>query len=350
MRIVSMPSEKTRAIPAILLFLALMLPSLAHARQAFDVSCNNVADMDVYRILNTHDYLQTDDCFVHILAIELTQDGGAMLRKAIDHAPFRKYAYDGREAAKRDMAVRANGTYVRSDDPVWDGYGDNGIILTIIDKERALQTARMICPDKAPTTVRIPGQAPSERMRRHWRARSGKPGQPDGPPLSHRFPPPLPQPIAEPAFPVSCGNVTGIRIAMHPAEKLETWTSSGYLYFVTLTLAPDAGVALETVKHAAPERALMRNGQTYHHRYVVLTAQGVALQPTPSALDSFNVGRVHLAAATWDGAFGMARQVCPGLVPDTLRVFGPYDMRIVRISATPGAASRPEQRPATPLP
>ena len=124
---------------------------------------------------------------------------------------------------------------------------------------------------------------------------------------------------AQPEFPVSCENVTGIRIMRFESERWEKTmgmpSENGYFYYFNMRLNEESTAALIALRNATPHENISYNGWTCSYRNIRITVNGEPLISSAPVWNVYNGLGILLPFVRKEDALEAARRVCPTLTP-----------------------------------
>ncbi len=145
------------------LLILLMVPANAYSQGTYDVSCSNVAWMEVIRIEANRWNVQSPNKYFHVLYLELKHEAAKELVALRKSQPTLHKVYRGDDYYPPDMIITANGKPLRNDIPAMTGFCIQGISIPIIREEDAFAAARQVCPALVPDKITIDGHYDKER-------------------------------------------------------------------------------------------------------------------------------------------------------------------------------------------
>lgn len=138
-------------------FVVLLISTNAWAESRLVLSCSDVTNIEVWRLRGEVWQPLPTDGYHYVLVISLTAEAQARMKQVYDSTKKELFLVgDQRHMAKR-ITIWAGKRRILSDSPIWDNFSGPGPIITKKTKEAAFETARMICPDKAPTIMLTDG-------------------------------------------------------------------------------------------------------------------------------------------------------------------------------------------------
>ena len=142
----------------LLLFLLLLVPSAAFSQATYDLNCDNVAKIRIFRLEAAGWQIDTPQGYFHILALDLTPDAAQGFGIRLKTAPMTHFQYNGMNLRKENLTITANGGSLKNDTPAMTGFSDQGIDIAIIREQDAFDAARAVCPALVPAKVLEDGQ------------------------------------------------------------------------------------------------------------------------------------------------------------------------------------------------
>jgi len=123
-------------------------------------------------------------------------------------------------------------------------------------------------------------------------------------------------------FPVSCENVTEIRIMRFESERWEKTmgmpSENGYFYYFNMLLNEESTAALIALRNATPHENISYNGWTCSYRNIRITVNGEPLISSAPVWNVYNGLGILLPFVRKEDALEAARRVCPTLEPERL--------------------------------
>ena len=142
---------------AVLLF-CLLLPATAFSQAIYDLSCENVAMIRIFRLKAADWQIQSYGGYLYLLALDLKPDAAKTFGKLLKATPTIVLRYNGVSTQAKNLIITANGGPLRSDIPTMTGLEEQGMLIPIFLKDDAFDTARSVCPALVPAKVLIDGQ------------------------------------------------------------------------------------------------------------------------------------------------------------------------------------------------
>ncbi len=140
-----------------LLLLLLLIPATAFPQEVYDVSCRNVAAIDIIRVKDTYWNIESYQGHFHVLGLDLKPDAAKEFVKLRMATPTICVRYRGDDCYTKDITITANGKPLRNDAPAMTGFADQGFAIPIIREKDAFEAARAVCPALVPDKVLIDG-------------------------------------------------------------------------------------------------------------------------------------------------------------------------------------------------
>lgn len=145
-----------------LLFLLLLLPSMAFAGSPFDISCDNITS--IYIIRGNDQFLKqpTPQGIYHAVTFSLKPEARDGFRNFVEASQQAQLSHDAREEhAYTALSITANGKPLQCDIKEIRGYGGTKVCTFILREKDAFDTARAVCPT-APIELIIVPQMPGQ--------------------------------------------------------------------------------------------------------------------------------------------------------------------------------------------
>ncbi|MHC1700690.1 MAG: hypothetical protein AB9900_06895 [Humidesulfovibrio sp.] len=136
----------------------LLLPATAFPQAIYDVSCDNVARIRIFRLKADKWKIESYGGYFHLLVLDLKPDAAKDFGRLLHATPTLDLQLKGIHYHPKNLILTANGGPLRDDIPGLTGMSEQGILLTIFLKEDAFDTARSVCPALVPTKVLLDGQ------------------------------------------------------------------------------------------------------------------------------------------------------------------------------------------------
>lgn len=137
----------------LLLTVLLLLPSAAFSQAIYDVSCDNVASIRIFRLKADTWKIESYGGYFHLLALDLKPDASQNFGRLLNRTPTVDILLKGVHYHPKNLILTANGGPLRNDMPGLTGMSEQGILITIFLKEDAFDAARSVCPALVPAGV-----------------------------------------------------------------------------------------------------------------------------------------------------------------------------------------------------
>lgn len=129
----------------------LLLPSAAFSQAIYDLSCDNVSGMQIFRLKADKWKIESYGGYFHLLALDLKPDAAQDFGRLLSKTPTIDLLLKGVHYHPKNLILTANGGPLRDDMPGMTGMSEQGVLITIFLKEDAFDAARSVCPALVPT-------------------------------------------------------------------------------------------------------------------------------------------------------------------------------------------------------
>ncbi|GAB7079695.1 hypothetical protein [Megalodesulfovibrio paquesii] len=151
------------------------------------------------------------------------------------------------------------------------------------------------------------------------------------PPSAHAipYPPAHPERVESPTFEIDCGLVASMQLLRDRDFHWRDRSLDGHVYYLAVTLHPDAGRVFGRFVQAQPERRVGEGPGAVTRQHVQLAARGQRICSDLPALDGLDETGAVLSWRTLPAALAAANTICPEKAPITMRVPRTFGMEEV---------------------
>jgi len=150
-------------VKTFLLFLLLLLPTAAFSQTIYDVSCDNVARIRIFRLKAADWEIESYGGYFHLLVLDLKPNAAKDFGRLLDATPTIDLQFNGVHHQPKSLILTAHGSPLRDDNPCMTGMSEQGILITRFLKEDAFDAARAVCPALVLELIVPPGPPPFGR-------------------------------------------------------------------------------------------------------------------------------------------------------------------------------------------
>lgn len=143
---------------AVFFFMLCIWVPMAFAQSAYEVTCDNVTDIELYRYRAKDWRLDTSTGYIHVLVLRLKAEGAEEFMLVRDNAPHKSIEFCGKEFLIPDLMITAKGQELPNDSSALTGFANHSISLAIVGEEDAFAAARLVCQERGPDQVLAEGR------------------------------------------------------------------------------------------------------------------------------------------------------------------------------------------------
>ena len=132
--------------------------------------------------------------------------------------------------------------------------------------------------------------------------------------------------FAQAKFSLSCENVTKIHIGQFETKYWPVESEDGYFYILLAELTEDAGEKLMALDKATPySYSPKKDGVVSKFKDIAIITQGKKIKSAMPKWDFLSKEGVGVPIILKDETFIVAHDICPDLVPETVRTDKKFD-------------------------
>ncbi|WP_144305297.1 hypothetical protein [Oceanidesulfovibrio marinus] len=121
---------------------------------AFPLSCDDIASIEVFKQKDRIWRDDSGDGYYYLVIITFAPNVGKRFMRFVESSP-EQWLGEHADISRKYVQIRANGTRLTSDAPLYDGFSEESVILIKRTRTGAFEIIRALCHDKAPTVMHV---------------------------------------------------------------------------------------------------------------------------------------------------------------------------------------------------